>query len=126
MHFEDSCFENSPSDGLYTRFPAANTLIPRCTRIELHGFANSYGRPENKNILLGPFSGQEHQKCSSTRTVLRALQLDAQAAAGGKAAPITTFLHTHKKALKYLHIFFFVGGKGAKSYSRIFTLRGGS
>jgi len=112
VNFEDSRFETSSSDGLYTRFPAANTLIPRCTRIELHDFANSYGRPENKNTLLGPVSGQEHQNCSLSRTVLRPLSLDVLGAAGGKAAPITTFLHTYKKALKYWHIFFRRGGAG--------------
>jgi hypothetical protein len=53
--FEDSRLETSPSDRLCSRLQAANTPIPRCTRIILHSFANSRDRTENQNILLVTF-----------------------------------------------------------------------
>lgn len=34
----------------------------------LRRFANLRGCPKNKSTSLGPFSGKEHQNCSTTRT----------------------------------------------------------
>jgi hypothetical protein len=36
----------------------------------LRDFANSRGRPKNKNTSLGPFNRWEHQNCSTARTGL--------------------------------------------------------
>ena len=36
------------------------------------------GSPKNKSTSLGPFNGQQHQNCSTTRTGLRATPRDVQ------------------------------------------------
>jgi hypothetical protein len=53
-------------------------------RFLLRIFANSRGRPKNKNISLIPFSRQEHQNFSTTRTGIRAILHEVQAVEGGR------------------------------------------
>jgi len=62
------------------------------------GFANAWGLPKNKNMLLGPISGWQHQNCSTILTGLSAIPHDVKDAEGNKEAPpITVFLQRKEK-----------------------------
>jgi hypothetical protein len=62
----------------------------------LRGFANSLGRPENKNTSLGSINGQGYKNCSETAIGLQAISHSAPITvflqATSHAAPITVFL----------------------------------
>jgi len=95
---------------------------------ELRGFANSWSRPINTNtISVGPFSGYEHQNCSTTRTGLRAIPHDVQRVDGGKkSSSLHNASATKRKTLTHTKTLpSFLGGGGVVKYSRILTFRVG-
>jgi len=83
-------------------------------------FSASRGRPKNKNTQHGPFSGSEHQSCSTRRTGLWATPQVRDERK--EEHPIHNVCTKKRNPLKKIKTFL---GGGAFNYSRIFALRGG-
>jgi hypothetical protein len=117
--------------------PESSTLsVSLCLLLSVHSslifrgfsfcrFENSRGRPNNKNMSLGPLNEQEHQYGFTTRTGVRAIpQYVPRSWREKDAVPTTVFLQRRNPtpSLKILQYCF---GKGGRAIMREFSLSAG-
>jgi hypothetical protein len=105
---------------MYTVFPHVQSSVA-FRGFVVHGLQNLGVISKTTNTSLDPFSGQEHQNCSTVRTGVRVIRHYVQGLEGEKeAAAITMLLHRKEKHNKKCYNFFWREGA---TYSRLFAFR---